>query len=436
VAIVPAVSSTPALDPIVYFDGGPGNSALLDANLLLAAGMNQDRELILMAARGTYGSQPALTCPELDDFQTTWVGLSFDSPSAKSQDVQATAQCRNRLAASGVDLAAYNSTEAAADYADLRTALRIPQWNVLAHSYGTDLGLIYMREHPQGIRSIVLDGVTPPSLATPGFAWSSYKEGLDAIFAACAAQPACQTRYPNIGATFTRLVSQLEAHPITTPVTLPGGGAPVNVVIDGGVLVNWVRAASSGGRAADMPMAIDELDHGDPQMIAEAWAAGRVTPPDQVGQFGYGFNLSVWCSEWVPYESASEQVREGQQAYPTFPASVQAQPPQLAFLREQCGAWNVPKAPASVRAITRSNIDTLVMTGTFDVATGPHLGTYAARTLPNSTVVVLAGVGHGVFTDPCGAKIESSFFDNPKAADTTCAASVHPPPFTIGPPLS
>jgi pimeloyl-ACP methyl ester carboxylesterase len=256
---------------------------------------------------------------------------------------------------------------------------------------------------------------------------------LDNIFAACAAEPACQTRYPDFEATYLRLVSQLEAHPMTTTVTLPNGGPTVNVVIDGGVLVNWVRAASQA--AATMPMAIDELDHGNPQTLAENWAAGRVLTPAQYGEFSYGFNNGVWCSEWVPYESASDQVKKGQKAYPTFPASVQAQPPQFAFQREFCDAWNVPKAPRAVRAVTHSKIPTLIMSGTFDSTTGPQLGTYVARTLPNSTVVALDGVGHGQFTTPCGASIELSFFDNPTGPDTSCAASVHPAPFVIGPPL-
>src|SRR5262249_51872617 len=310
--------------------------------------------------------------------------------------------------------------------------LHISQWNVFGHSYGSDLALVYMREHPQGVRSVVLDGVTPPSLAVPGFAWASVKGALENIFAACAAQPACQARYPNLSATFTRLVGQLEANPVTTTVTLPAGGPTVNVVLDGGVLVNWLIAASHD--AANIPVALDELDHGNPQRIAKAWAAGQVKPPEEIGKFGFGFLYGVWCSEWVPYESPSDQVQKGQQAFPTFPASVQAQPPQLAFVREQCAAWNVPTAPASVRAVTSSTIPTLLMSGSFDAATGPHLATYAAQTLPNSTVVVLNGVAHGVFVHPCGASVETSFWDNPQAADTRCVAAVQPAPFTIAPP--
>src|SRR5215207_4300077 len=48
VATVPAVSATPAKDPIVYLDGGPGNSALVSAPAVVAAGMNADRDVIFV----------------------------------------------------------------------------------------------------------------------------------------------------------------------------------------------------------------------------------------------------------------------------------------------------------------------------------------------------------------------------------------------------
>ena len=430
---MPAVAASPAPDPIVFFDGGPGNNAIADSPLLIARGLNQDRNLILMSARGTQFSQPSLGCPEVDQFYAELPGLVLDDPSTGQAFATAGAQCSSRLRAAGINLSAYNSTEAAADYADLRRALHIPLWNVFGHSYGTYLALVYMREHPQGLRSVVLDGVAPPSLAVPGFTWESAKNALDSIFAACAAQPACAARYPNNSATFDSLVNQLEANPITTQVTSPIGGPPINVVLDGGVLLNWLIAASHD--AANIPLALDELAHDEPDTIATAWAAANVKPQDLYGTFGYGFTYSVFCSEWVPYETVADQIQKGVDAFPTFPASVQEQPPQFTFIRELCDAWKVPKAPASVRRVTVSSIPTLVMSGSFDAATGPQLGAYAAQTLANSTVVVLNGWPHGEFNNPCGASVEISFWDNPATPDTSCVPSVQPPTFTIGPPL-
>jgi hypothetical protein len=53
VGIVPAASPTPAPDPVVYMAGGPGGYPLGEAQPLIEAGFNRDRDLILMSQRGT-----------------------------------------------------------------------------------------------------------------------------------------------------------------------------------------------------------------------------------------------------------------------------------------------------------------------------------------------------------------------------------------------
>jgi pimeloyl-ACP methyl ester carboxylesterase len=211
VAIVPPVSPTPAPDPIVYLAGGPGGSAIAAAPGLIDAGFNRDRELILVDQRGVVGfSKPALACPESARFVARRVGLVYDAASTGRRQVAATRACHRRLAEAGIDLAAYNTTENAADFADLRTALEIPEWNVFGVSYGTDLALTVMREHPEGIRSVTLDSVVPPQTVSPGGFWDNAREGFDNVFAACAAQRRCHERHPQVRKTFTRLVGRLE----------------------------------------------------------------------------------------------------------------------------------------------------------------------------------------------------------------------------------
>jgi pimeloyl-ACP methyl ester carboxylesterase len=99
-----------------------------------------------------------------------------------------------------------------------------------------------------------------------------------------------------------------------------------------------------------------------------------------------------------------------------------------------CRAWDVPKAPASVRAVTQSDIPTLVLSGTFDAATGESLAKAAARTLPNSTFVSVPGVGHGVaFASPCAKRVFASFISTPNAARKSCVAKLKPPKFNVRP---
>jgi pimeloyl-ACP methyl ester carboxylesterase len=430
VAIMPAATGRPAPDPIVWFAGGPGDDAVAEAQMAIGGGLNRDRDVIFMSQRGTYSAAPALTCPNIDQFNARVTGLVYGAPSTGRLHVEATRSCRERLAGRGVDLSAYNSTESAADYADLRVALGIEQWNVFGISYGTDLALIYMREHPKGIRSVGIDGILPPSLAGSGLAWSSARQGFDGLFKACAQEPACNRRYPRLSATFERLVRELEAHPATTTVTVPGHPTPVTVVLDGEALVTWLTSATH--LAPGVPRSIDELARGNPRRIATQWAAAKFSP-QAIGRVAHGLAYGVFCREWVPFESRSEVIRAGQRAFPSYPSSALANGPQLPFLHADCRAWDVPAAPRSIRAVTRSDIPTLVMSAGFDAQTGVSNGAYAARTLRRATVVTVPYVAHVAFAaSPCAQAITVSFFDNPTAPNTGCLAVLRPPQFEIG----
>jgi pimeloyl-ACP methyl ester carboxylesterase len=437
VAILPATSSTPAPDPAVHLTGGPGNDGILFADVLVGVNANRDRDVILMSVRGTATSEPSLVCPESEEHDQKSLGLVYDAPSTGQRQVDALRRCRDRIVAEekGIDLSAYNSTEAAADYADLRKALGIKEWNVFGHSYGTNLALALVREHPEGIRTLLLDGVSPPSTASPvAWTWKSAKEAYDAVFRACAEQPACAARYPQLDERFTDLVNQLEANPVRTTGTLPDGRS-TEVVIDGGVLANWMLLAMH--HAADIPQRLDELANGQPEKIADEWIGRKAIIPDARGTFSHGAHYGVICSEWVPYTSASEELDEVRQALPGFPDSVLAQGPQLPFMRESCGdAWKVAKAPASVREIPRTEIPTLVMSGTFDAQTGAQWGDLVAGELPNSINVKFPGIAHGPFVNPasqpCGSDVMLSFWKTPTAPDTACVSSMQVPTFVIG----
>ncbi|MET8096553.1 alpha/beta fold hydrolase [Streptomyces sp. NPDC005236] len=431
VVVVPTVSARPAGDPVVFMTGGPGADAIDDIPFLIGAGVNKDRDLIVMAQRGTLHAQPNLACPEIDRFYADAVGLRYDAPSTGRRLVRAAKQCRDRLTAHGVELSAYNTTENAADFADLRGALGIHRWNVYGYSYGTDLALTYLRRHPQGTRSFAIDSVVPPQIVSLPWTWDSAGEGINTIFAACAAQPRCKNRYPDLSRTLTRQVRRLEARPLTVMAQPPSGGTPVKVVLDGGALVNLLVA--NAVPAVDVPAALDELAHGNPERFARARAAGA---NPAIGEFAHGLTQSVACAEWVPGYSQSDLLAAGRRAFPGWPDSVLAQAPQLPFEQEVCHVWNVPDRTPVQRVTTVSNVPALVLSGTFDAKTGARWGAYAARTLSRSTTVRIPGIGHWVVPQsPCAQSVLASFLARPNAPDTSCVAGLTPKPFTIIPAL-
>jgi pimeloyl-ACP methyl ester carboxylesterase len=424
VAIVSARTQPAAADPVVLLQGGPGVDGVMYPPV--PAGIDRNRDLILISPRGNWLSQPAMICPEITEFEIRRVGMVYDAPSTGDEQERAAKACRDRLAV-GADLSAFNTVETAYDLVELRRALGIKQWNVFSVSYGTDLALTYMRLDPDAIRSVVLDGVTPPSAASPGWTWSSVREAFDNMTQACVAQPACNARYPNLAQTFIDQVRKLEANPVATIVTLPQVG-DVRVVLDGGALLDWF-ANTATKSPAGFPDSVDQLARGNPRPIVEQVATKA--DPAQAVRVAEGQPINVFCREWVPYESRDEELRLAEQAFPEFPDSVRAQAPQLPFIRQECKAWNVPKAPAAVRAVTVSSIATLVLSGAYDAQTGPQWGSYVAKDLSRSTVVTVPGWPHGVYHQPCAAKVIVSFFDNPARPDIGCVASIRPPTYSI-----
>jgi|SRR5580704_1425203 pimeloyl-ACP methyl ester carboxylesterase len=437
VAIIRAKSPSGKNDPIVWLAGGPGDDAITEIPMALAGKLDANRDVIFMSQRGTYTADPKLTCASVDRWAAETLNMPYDAPATGDAYAVATLKCRRELAARTTDLSAYNTLESADDIEDLRVALHVAKWNIYGISYGTDLALTYMRRHPGGIRSVGIDGVFPPSLAGGAGAWASAAEGINAVFKACRAQSPCRQRYGDIAGTWQQLVLRYEASPKTFQVEVPGHPGKVNVMISGGMLVQW--AVSPGTHiAGKMPASIDALAHGDAGPIASTWAAPKLNPAG-IGVLGNGLFSGVSCGEWVPYETERDVVNAGQRAFATFPLSIWKNAPNLPFMRQNCRVWNVPSVSPEVRAVTRSSIPTLVISAQYDAQTAASFGAYAARTLRNATVVTIPNVAHVAFASPsaaanaCAQAIVRSFFDVLNRANTGCIRKIPPTKFVITP---
>jgi pimeloyl-ACP methyl ester carboxylesterase len=430
VAIVRSAAKQPAKDPLVYLGGGPGGAPIFQEKLYVEQGLNADRDLILVNQRGTYLSEPALTCAPLDEFFARFLGELSTSDAARRESVDAVRGCRNTLAARGIDLGAFNTIENAGDFADLRRVLGIATWDVYGLSYGTDVALNLVRMHPEGIRSVILDSIVPPSAASIADVWTNARDGFAALFAACARQQACDTKFPDLEKRFVGAVQASQQEPVRTVVRNPATKHDVTVVTDGNALINWlVNMSFATPLYPKVPQMINDYAAGKPHDIA-AMRAAPGTPP---GHIGYGLVFGVFCGEWLPYEKPNAIVQAARRAFPTYPLGALAQAPQGLFLTDQCKVWNVPKAPASVRTAVHSNLPVLVLSGTFDAVTGQAWMQIATRTLPNAHVLRFPGYGHEVLTaSACARTIVRGFLRSPNAPPMSCGKTLHDPTFTTG----
>lgn len=263
-AVAIIYSPNPSPEPIIYLEGGPGGSALSAVDSWLTSILRENHDLILLDQRGTGYSSPTLDCPEINE--------DYESEDA------ATEACRDRLLADGVDLTAYNSAESAADVNDLRLALGYEQVILYGISYGTRLALTVMRDFPEGLHSVVIDGVYPPNVNSRETEVLDGYRALIVLFDTCAADADCGSAFPNLEDNFYATIEDLNANPAA--VTDPESGEEFDLTGDD-LLSAVTQALYDSTLIPALPAALDAAAQGDFETYYDLITFGPV--PDEGG---------------------------------------------------------------------------------------------------------------------------------------------------------
>ncbi|HLF27446.1 MAG TPA: alpha/beta fold hydrolase [Anaerolineae bacterium] len=408
--------SDPAPDPIIYLEGGPGGSplrTLVSQFSILFGPLLETRDVILLDQRGTGYSQPALDCPEYREAQLDLLDQNLSAEQAEQAGNQALLECRNRLAGSGVNLAAYNSAESAADLEDLRQVLGIERWNLYGISYGTRLALTALRDSPDGIRSVVIDSVLPLQVDLYSETPASGARAFDTLFEACAADAECNAAFPDLREVFFALAAQLDQQPVTFPIRLPSG-EQTDLLLNGDGLVAIVFQSLYGTSLIPLlPRLIYEVRDGN-YALAGALQSAFLT---QLEDISAGMQYSVQCTEEAPFNSP-DQVGQAAEQYPEYKILASK------GIFGLCQNWGArPAAPVEDQPVM-SDIPTLVLGGGFDPITPPSWAQLAAQTLSNSFYFEFPTAGHGSsLTEECPRSLVLAFLEDPTTQpDAACIA--------------
>jgi len=421
-------------DPIVYLAGGPGQSAMEfvpQAYGLLYEPLAGDRDLIILDQRGTGFSEPSLFCDEYFSWAMNSLGSEATPEEQAAQAEQALDDCRQRLIDEGIDFGNYDSAASAADLEDLRAALGYEQWNLYGNSYGTRLALTAMRNHPDGIRSVVLDAAYPLDANLYAEAPENAARAMDEFFATCEADPDCSEQFPNLKQTFTDLVERLNDEPASVTIPNPNpmaGGQRFQSPMTGDGLVGFLfqslYATDLIQFLPEIIVAADQGDFGTIGLLQGAFVA-------ELSYVSLGMQLAVQCQEEVPF-ATSEDIEAAASDYPLvdgFFASAATLGPQML---ELCGDWGTAEPEAVENEPVESSIPTLVMTGQLDPITPPRWGEAIASNLADAQFFEFPYTGHGTLVArDCAVEMTQSFLDGPEAdVDDSCIASIPAPPFT------
>lgn len=442
VAIVRSPSPAKRPDPVLFLAGGPGQPALpLIAQAPLVFGeILATRDMVFVDQRGTGYSRPALNCaPQAAAPARLLVPLGAaiqDRPALLQAGVDALLACGAAFRSQGVDLAAYNSVESAADLEDLRVALGYPQWNLYGGSYGTRLGLTAMRYRPATIRSAVLDSVYPLQANFHTEVFGTFAGALARLSDLCAADPACGPAYPNVEGSFARVVERLNAEAVVLPIIdletgealdyLPFTGVDLTIIVFQLMYITPVLPL--------LPAVIGEADQGNYRPLANlASALFTEQLPGDVPVISQGMQVAVQCNEDATFAREREFVtaRDRQRAA----AGLAFSPLFNEAMLEICAAWGLTADDKAENAPVRSDVPALLISGELDPITPPANAREAARSLGRASELVVPRGGHSASVlSPCARGAIVRFLDDPAARpDAGCLAQEAATPFLIIP---
>jgi pimeloyl-ACP methyl ester carboxylesterase len=417
IVVIKAAGGQRRPDPVVFLSGGPGQGVGLDKK-----GIEdwwkygeywpwmKNRDLILFEQRGTGLAEPSLNCTEVDARGIELLQSMRDAQRVRAIYAEATEQCRRRLTGAGIDLARYGTRDTASDLAELRQALGIRQWNLMGVSYGTRLALATLRDHPEGIRAVVLDSPYPPEIHAYENRQAGMEQAFRQLFEACAANDFCRFHYPNLEPSLFQTIAWLDVHPLPVTVDDPRDGRAVKVLVTGQTLIELTRYSLAFDDARyTLPVLLDGVAAVDPgvlqpvmsNLVSSALGLG-------LGDFSEGKYYAVECNEEIPFNDP-QAVQKDAMAHRRF-AGFAYQLEDMA----SCSSWLAGPPDESVKAPIESAVPTLILSGDVDPITPREFATVTERRLKHGHVVAVACVGHSTLTSaPCAIKAAAAFLNNP-----------------------
>ena len=410
VGLAAARAAEPEPDLVIYFAGGPGQSAT-ESWASIAGGFGNvraRRHVVFVDQRGTADGH-RLAC-ELPAEQ-------FDAAPDPAVLVGLARDC---LAGLEADVAMYTTSVAVKDIEALRLALGGPRLNLYGGSYGTRVAQEYARQFPGAVRSIILDGVVPPGLALGSEHGINLEATLKAILGRCAGEDACRAAFGDPYRTLYNLRDRVRATPQTVAARDPRTWAPRELRLDENAVVAIARMFSYAPEtAALMPLLLDEAASGRPEALV---AQAAVLYDSLAAQINHGMQLSVACAEDAP----RLERRPEDEALVLGNAIT-------GILLDQCSVW--PRGPVSpgFNEPLRTEAPVLLLSGELDPVTPPRYGDEVLAGLATARHLVGKGQGHILLTRGCTPRLAAEFIDklDPAGLDATCLDVLGPSPFFL-----
>lgn len=382
--------------------GGPGFSTIANFDSLrYNSDFFQFGGFIAFDQRGTKRSQPCLDCPE--------VGEAFkrayrENLSKDSLELIAVKQCRQRLAAQGIDLSAYNTTESAADINDLRKVLKLDSLTLFGISYSGGLMLTVARNHPEAVKALVLKSPLPGYVNYEEHALFNHNEALNQVFDNCEADSTHDARYTGLRERFHEYFTRLQGKRFSLRYATPGSPDSFTIRYSKNELTDAVIDRINTGQLKTVPFVMMDIMNGNHAPYVREQLDGVFRGNQGLSA---GMRYSVYCSEQIAY--ADQTLIKKQDA--TLPWL--AGHPFNNVNHAICACWQVKAAPPVEKTPVYSNVPALIAAGDADPWCRPFYDRLIKRTMPHAQLIIFHNNGHGARLGMNGIDFLKMFIANP-----------------------
>jgi len=427
--VVKAQKNVDPENPLIYLNGGPGGTSLIDAEMLVTRpGVHQivvDRDWVFLDQRGTGRSTPALYCA-----QTDLNGLKA---------------CRDKFIKEGVDLSQYNSVQIANDIEALRKALGVKRWNVWGSSYGSRLAFTMAHYYPASVRSIIHEAPDLPEDQELVGDYRGIEIVVDKLFSKCAADAACSSRFPQLRSRFLAALPRLRQQPLSIGDERLDDNTAMNFIGDwlfGGPylsfeyriqsLLIYMDAAARGDGALMLQIQQRMTQQHDIELKKAEQNDHTPKPFPVEGRIHRGQSLSVDCNEEKSFESMEEYEQAAGKSEVMRSLFGRG---QGADYFQRCALWPSGRAEPIENTHVYYDGPQLVFTGELDASQSGPAGYKIGMLYANARNVVFKNGQHGQvpISDSdtskdynyywlCAAGLAHQFLADPQQKlDTRCA---------------
>ena len=354
-------------------------------------------------------------------------------PQPSKADLNDIERCKAQVQQARVDRNAYDAS--AGDLWDLKQLLGIAEWNLFGVSYGGRTAESFLRKHPNGARSLILDS---PQVTGILFVFGfSRLSKIGEFFSQCAAADACGRQFQDLKMHFERTIARSEQNPL--PMNIDGklqtltARAYIRVV----TWVLYIKPESAFTQLSAAIVAASGANYAPLLALEDRYADADPVQRSQPGQYPVELTVhiaqqtEVLCAEEYPYLPRLN----GRLDLP-FPTGWSPATRRVVIAEQEaeasvCDWWDFKPSDRHQGSLPPVNsIPTLIVHGDHDTIAPSDDQDLLACSYPNSTRVVFVWTGHAMIDrrQACFLPMLAAFVNSPTAPlNTTCAQAIKEP---------